>query len=70
MSRMHGEIDRLAGLLHAHRETVDAAGGILDDQSDGLQASVYGLHAVLSLHFVEEEENYFVLAPPLGDEKP
>jgi heavy metal translocating P-type ATPase len=67
MSRMHAEIDRLAGLLHAHREAADAAGGISEDQFDGLLECVYGLHALLSLHFVEEEENYFVLAPPPSD---
>jgi hemerythrin-like domain-containing protein len=67
MSRMHAEIDRLAGVLHAHREAADAAGGIRDDQIDDLLACAYGLHTLLSLHFVEEEQNYFVLAPPAGD---
>ena len=67
MSRMHAEIDRLAGLLHAHREAADTARGISEDQFDGLLECVYGLHALLSLHFVEEEENYFVLAPPPSD---
>ena len=27
------------------------------------QAGVYGLHSVLRLHFTQEEENYFSLAP-------
>ncbi|MGE5693977.1 MAG: heavy metal translocating P-type ATPase [Candidatus Sericytochromatia bacterium] len=65
MSRMHGEIDRLAGRLHAHREAADAAGGIRDDQADDLLACLYGLHALLSLHFSVEEESYFALIPPV-----
>jgi hypothetical protein len=28
---------------------------------------LYGLHAVLRLHFVQEEENYFALDPELTD---
>jgi hypothetical protein len=63
MSRMHAEIDRLAGRLHVHRRAADAAGGIGDDQSDDLLACLYGLHALLALHFATEEENYFVLVP-------
>lgn len=64
MSRMHGEIDKLAGRLHVHREAADAAGGIRDDQADDLLACLYGLHALLSLHFSVEEESYFALIPP------
>ncbi len=67
MSRMHGEIDRLAGRLHAHREAAAAAGGIRDDQVDDLLACLYGLHALLSLHFSVEEESYFALIPPAGE---
>ena len=67
MSRMHGEIDRLSGRLHAHREAADAAGGITDDQTDDLLACLYGLHALLSLHFSVEEESYFALLPPAAD---
>ncbi len=68
MSRMHSEIDRLSGRLHAHREAADAAGTIRDDHSDDLLACLYGLHALLTLHFATEEENYFVLVPPANDE--
>jgi heavy metal translocating P-type ATPase len=68
MSRMHAEIDRLAGQLHAHREAADVAGVIRDEQRDDLLACVYGLHALLSLHFVAEEENYFVLVPAAADD--
>ncbi|WP_232000824.1 heavy metal translocating P-type ATPase [Mycobacterium kyorinense] len=63
MSRMHAEIDRLAGKLHSHVQIAQAEGRIRDDQIDDLLACLYGLHALLSLHFVQEEENYFVLLP-------
>jgi heavy metal translocating P-type ATPase len=63
MSRMHAEIERLARRLHAHLELADDSGTVRDDQSDDLLACLYGLHALLCLHFVQEEENYFVLVP-------
>jgi hypothetical protein len=63
MSRMHAEIHRLAQRLHSHREIAEVAGTVTDDQSDDLLACLYGLYAVLCLHFVQEEENFFVLAP-------
>jgi len=62
MSRMHAEIDRLCRRLRTHLEQADAAGGLSVDQSDDLLACLYGLHALLRLHFVQEEENYFTLA--------
>lgn len=62
MSRMHAEIDRLARRLRTHLTRADAAGGITADQVDDLLACLYGLHALLRLHFVQEEENYFTLA--------
>ncbi len=63
MSRMHAEIHRLSQRLHSHREIAEAAGTVTDEQSDDLLASLYGLYALLCLHFVQEEENFFVLAP-------
>ena len=63
MSRMHAEIHRLAQRLGDHREIADAAGTVTDEQSDDLLACLYGLYALLCLHFVQEEENFFVLAP-------
>ena len=63
MSRMHAEIHRLAQRLHTHRELADEAGAVRPDQSDDLMACLYGLYALLRLHFVQEEENFFVLAP-------
>ena len=64
MSRMHAEIRRLAGRLHSHREVADIAGTVTAEQSADLLACLYGLHALLCLHFAQEEEDYFVLAPP------
>jgi heavy metal translocating P-type ATPase len=61
MSRMHAEIDRLATRLHQHAELADAAGRIGDAEREDLLDCLYGLHAVLQLHFVTEEENYFSL---------
>jgi len=63
MGRMHAEIHRVAQRLHSHREIAEAAGAVTDDQSDDLLACLYGLYALLNLHFVQEEENFFVLAP-------
>ena len=63
MSRMHAEIHRLAERLHTHRQMADDGGGVAPEQSDDLLACLYGLYALLCLHFVQEEENFFVLAP-------
>ncbi|MEI7914899.1 MAG: heavy metal translocating P-type ATPase [Mycobacteriaceae bacterium] len=63
MSRMHAEIHRLAERLHTHRQMADDAGKLTPEQSDDLLACLYGLYALLCLHFVQEEENFFVLAP-------
>jgi hypothetical protein len=43
------------------------AGTVTAEQSDDLLACLYGLHALLCLHFVQEEENFFVLAPTAAD---
>jgi heavy metal translocating P-type ATPase len=61
MSRGHTEIadlTRRIGLLSAElRDRPDSAGTAVD-----LRATIQELHAVLRLHFAQEEENYFVLA--------
>lgn len=62
MSRMHAEIDRLVRRLHTYRRRVDAHGTVPPDDADDLLACLYGLYALLRLHFVQEEENYFTLA--------
>lgn len=61
MSRGHAEIERLVRRLGRH---VDEPDGMTADQVDDLRATLYGLDAVLRLHFAQEEESYFVLAEP------
>lgn len=58
MSRSHAEIERLVHRLGRHLRD----GGIGPDQIDDLRATLYGLDAVLTLHFAQEEEAYFTLA--------
>jgi hypothetical protein len=62
MSRTHAEIERLAARLATHLELADAAGRLDPGQVEDVLATLYGLYAVLRLHFVQEEENYFALA--------
>ncbi|KWX22517.1 ATPase P [Mycolicibacterium wolinskyi] len=62
MSRTHAEIQRLTDRITAHVGLAEAAGAIQPDQVDDLLACLYGLYALLRLHFVQEEENYFTLA--------
>jgi hypothetical protein len=61
MSRTHAEIQRLADRIGTHLALAQAAGAIGPDQVDDLLACLYGLYTLLRLHFVQEEENYFVL---------
>ncbi len=69
MSRTHAEIERLAHRLSTHLDLADAAGALGADQVDDVLATLYGLHTVLTLHFAQEEENYFTLtaADPVGE---
>ncbi|MTD54603.1 heavy metal translocating P-type ATPase [Amycolatopsis pithecellobii] len=60
MSREHAEIQRLIRRLGRHlSESPDT---IQPDQVDDLRATLYGLDAILTLHFAQEEEAYFTLA--------
>ncbi|MCK7624488.1 heavy metal translocating P-type ATPase [Streptomyces sp. RS10V-4] len=63
MSRAHTEIHRLAHRIGTHLQLADAEGHVRPEQLDDLRACLYGLHSVLRLHFTQEEENYFSLAP-------
>lgn len=69
MSRAHAEIDRLSRRLDTHLGTAEAHGGVRPDQREDLLACLYGLYAVLRLHFAQEEEDYFALAPRSEDER-
>jgi hemerythrin-like domain-containing protein len=59
MSREHAEIERLVRRIGRHLE--QSGDAISADQVDDLRATLYGLDAVLSLHFAQEEEAYFTL---------
>lgn len=62
MSRAHVEIERLAQRVATHLALAEE-GGLRPEQLDDLRACLYGLYTVLRLHFVQEEESYFSLAP-------
>lgn len=67
MSRMHTEIDRLVERIGTHLR--QAPGPLLHtEQIPDLLASLYGLDAILRLHFSHEEEHFFVLARPATTE--
>ncbi|OBH60328.1 heavy metal translocating P-type ATPase [Mycobacterium sp. E2479] len=61
MSRAHAEIQSLSDRIGMHLALAQATGAVQPDQVDDLLACLYGLYALLRLHFVQEEENYFVL---------
>ncbi|MET9750675.1 heavy metal translocating P-type ATPase [Streptomyces ardesiacus] len=63
MSRAHVEIGRLSRRIDAHVRLAQENGGLAPDQMDDLRSCLYGLNTVLRLHFAQEEENYFSLAP-------
>ncbi|PPJ23754.1 heavy metal translocating P-type ATPase [Nocardia nova] len=61
MSRTHAEIQRLTTRIGTHLQLARSTGRVPADQLDDLLACLYGLHALLQLHFLQEEENYFTL---------
>ncbi|MGX9791154.1 heavy metal translocating P-type ATPase [Mycobacterium sp. MMS18-G62] len=61
MSRTHAEIHRLADRIGTHVALAKADKAIQPDQVEDLLACLYGLYALLRLHFLQEEENYFTL---------
>ncbi|MFF0792321.1 heavy metal translocating P-type ATPase [Streptomyces spiralis] len=63
MSRAHTEIERLSRRIATHLQLAHAGGGLSSEQLDDLRSCLYGLNTVLRLHFTQEEENYFSLAP-------
>ncbi|MFI1044586.1 heavy metal translocating P-type ATPase [Streptomyces griseoruber] len=63
MSRAHTEIERLSRRIATHLRLAHADGGLTPGQLDDLRSCLYGLNTVLRLHFTQEEENYFSLAP-------
>jgi heavy metal translocating P-type ATPase len=63
MSRAHVEIRRLAGMLGRLVEDLPETGPSPADLRD-LRRVLYGLHAVLRLHFAQEDESYLALFEP------
>ncbi|MEZ7007624.1 heavy metal translocating P-type ATPase [Streptomyces sp. AD55] len=63
MSRAHTEIERLSRRIANHLRMAHAEGGLSAGQLEDLRSCLYGLNAVLRLHFAQEEESYFSLAP-------
>jgi iron-sulfur cluster repair protein YtfE (RIC family) len=64
MSRDHVEVFRLTADLQQLRESLHGAGA---DQRRDLQRILYGLYAIIRLHFAKEEEQYLpVLDAGLG----
>ena len=62
MSSTHAEIQRLSARIGTHIALAQASNGIQPGQVEDLLACLYGLYALLQLHFLQEEENYFTLA--------
>ncbi|WP_327374124.1 heavy metal translocating P-type ATPase [Streptomyces sp. NBC_01216] len=63
MSRAHTEIERLSRRIATHLQLARTSGALAPEQVDDLRSCLYGLNTVLRLHFTQEEENYFSLAP-------
>lgn len=61
MSRTHAELQRLGSRIGKQLALARNSGAIEPGQIDDLLACLYGLYALLRLHFVQEEENYFTL---------
>jgi hypothetical protein len=60
MSRTHREIFHLADMLQRQLADLPSTGPEPEDLSD-LRRILYSLHAILRLHFDQEEELYFSL---------
>ncbi|MFI7574726.1 heavy metal translocating P-type ATPase [Micromonospora sp. NPDC049497] len=65
MSRAHVEVRRLVDRIGAHLAQA-GDGPVRPDQRTDLLATLYGLAAVLGLHLIQEEEDYFSLNPTDG----
>jgi heavy metal translocating P-type ATPase len=63
MSRTHVEVDHLIHRLGRLLDEIPDAGPDSDDLAE-LRRILYGLHAILRLHFAQEEEGYLSLAEP------
>jgi soluble P-type ATPase len=62
MSRAHAEIGRLTRRLQAHLDALRQGAELDPERQQDLLACLYGLHTLLQLHYLQEEESYFALA--------
>lgn len=73
MSRDHVEVDRLTEQLGGLRDRlagVERAGEVDADLANGLRQVLYGLHALVKVHFAKEEEIYLpILEDRLTDDE-
>lgn len=58
MQRDHAEVGRLTAELAMLGEQLDAVDTIGDDLANDLRRVLYGLHALINVHFAKEEEIY------------
>jgi hypothetical protein len=68
MSRAHAEIAHLTRLLGGVLADLGPAGPEPEDLTD-LHRILYGIHAILRLHFAQEEEAYLSLLDHGGQER-
>ena len=68
MSRAHAEIAHLTRLLGGVLADLGPAGPEAEDRTD-LRRILYGIHAILRLHFAQEEEAYLSLLDHSGRER-
>lgn len=61
MARAHAEINRLTRRLDAHLEPLTDVLELSPERRQNILASLYGLHALLHLHYLQEEENVYAL---------
>ena len=61
MSRAHAEIGQLTRRIQAHLDALDGGADLDAGRQQDLLACMYGLHALLQLHYLQEEEGYFAL---------
>jgi hypothetical protein len=67
MSRAHAEIAHLTRLLGGVLADLGPAGPEAEDRIE-LRRILYGVHAILRLHFAQEEEPYLSLLDHGGQE--
>nr|WP_314613148.1 hypothetical protein [Streptomyces sp. DSM 40976] len=63
LDRVPRRIERLSRRVATHLQLAHTSSGLAPEQLDDLRSCLYGLNTVLRLHFTQEEENYFSLAP-------